>query len=167
LWDQLPHARGQKKRGNGRGKVTGSQAVRVSFALKLHDVVVELDQKGPSGPPPASVHVDYALTASAPQNIESPLVATFCLLFKLTRAESRVLVTLMEPGHVSRDALHVAIADTRDPVTKVKIVGVVVCRLRQKLARHGIEIATLHGQGFILEKTAREKIHQLLAGREF
>jgi biotin operon repressor len=143
--------------------MTGSQALRLSFALKLHDVVVELDQKGPSGLPPAAVHVDYALTASAPpRSMEQPLAA-FALLFGLTRAEGRMLATLLNDEYVSQEALHAAIADTRDPVTKIKIVGVVICRLRQKLARQGIEITTIHGLGYSLEKTAREKIHQLLA----
>jgi biotin operon repressor len=140
--------------------MTDSQALRLSFALKLHDVVVELDQKGPSGPSPAAAHVDYALTASAPRSMEQPLAA-FALLFGLTRAEGRMLATLLNYEYVSQETLHAAIA--RDPVTKVKIVGVVVCRLRQKLARNGIEITTIHGLGYSLEKTAREKIHQLLA----
>jgi DNA-binding winged helix-turn-helix (wHTH) protein len=50
-----------------------------------------------------------------------------------------------------------------DPVSNIKIVDVVICRLRRKLRPHNIAIVTIHGQGFQLAKDARDRIRRILA----
>jgi hypothetical protein len=92
---------------------------------------------------------------------DEALVATSCLRFGLTHAEGRAFVQLMEHEHVSREALHVATSP--DGKSAIKIVDVIVCKLRRKLEPHGIGIVTVYGQGFRLDKNARDKTRRLLA----
>jgi hypothetical protein len=99
--------------------------------------------------------------ASPPRNTESPLVMTCSFRFGLTHAESRALVTLMQHEHVSRQALHAAISSDSSPVSQIKLVDVVVCHLRKKLAAHGIAVTTLRGQGYTLDRAARDRIKQI------
>jgi DNA-binding response OmpR family regulator len=89
----------------------------------------------------------------------SPLVATCSLRFGLTHAESRALVQLLEHEHVSKQALHAAISPDGD--MKLKTLDVVVCHLRKKLKPHGIAITTIWGQGYALDREARDKIKQI------
>jgi len=101
------------------------------------------------------------LSLAAPPHVDRvpPLVTTCGLIFGLTQAEARVLVELLEHKHVGREALQ-AVA-SRDG-TKSRTLGVVICRLRQKLEPHGVAIDTLWGTGFRLTEEARGKIRQLL-----
>ena len=82
----------------------------------------------------------------------------------LTRAESRVLVWLLENEHVDKEQLHAAMAQDGDPATNIKIVGVLVHKLRKKLKPHGIEVATVWGTGYGLTADARDKLRKILAG---
>jgi len=49
---------------------------------------------------------------------------------------------------------------------KTNTLDVVVCRLRQKLKPHDIEIVTLYGQGFKLNENARDRVRRLAAASE-
>jgi DNA-binding response OmpR family regulator len=105
------------------------------------------------------------LRTSPPTHVDArtPLLIALNQIFQLLPAESRVLVELMEHGRASREALHVALSPDGNPVSKIKVVDVVVCKLRGKLAPHGIEIATVWRLGYALDSKARDKIRKLLA----
>jgi DNA-binding response OmpR family regulator len=90
---------------------------------------------------------------------QAPLLVACSEALGLTVAESRMLLTLQRQQYVSRRDLHDAIGSKG----KTNNVDVVVCRLRQKLAPHGIAVATVRGQGFRLADGARKKIRKLLA----
>jgi hypothetical protein len=98
--------------------------------------------------------------------IEAPLVATCCLLFGLTHAESRALVTLTRHAHVSREALHAAISRDGKPVSGIKIVDVIICSLRKKLKPHNIWITTLSKSGYALDRAARDRVYRQIAGHD-
>jgi DNA-binding response OmpR family regulator len=109
-------------------------------------------------------HIDRALTAPPLRsNTESSLVATFCLLLGLTRAESRAFVKLVKHDHVTKRELHRALSHNNNPVTGIKIVDVTVSHLRKKVALHNIEVITVRGVGFRLAEDARDRIRRLLA----
>src|SRR5262249_25099731 len=105
------------------------------------------------------------LRTSPPSHVDArtPLLLAINQLFQLSPAEGRALVELLEHKQVSRQALHVAMSAAGTPVSRIKIIDVVVSRMRRKLAPHGIEIVTVHGLGFGLAEGARDKIHQQLA----
>jgi DNA-binding response OmpR family regulator len=108
--------------------------------------------------------VDRALTAPPLRsNTESSLVATFSLLFSLTRAQSRIFVILVRFDHATREELHVAMAHDDDPTTAIKIVDVVIGRLRRKLDPFNIKIVTVWSLGYRLEPTSRDRVRKILA----
>jgi hypothetical protein len=99
--------------------------------------------------------------AAPPSQVDpqAPLFVACVGAFGLTVAESRVLLELMQHQYVSRQGLHDAIGGRG----KSNNVDVVVCRMRRKLAPHGIEIVTVWGSGFRLAEGARDRIRKLLA----
>src|SRR5262245_61413757 len=94
---------------------------------------------------------------------EPPIVVACCMTFGLKRAEARALMCLMEGGFVSRADLHAAMYAGSTPTSKPKIIDVIVCHLRKKVAGHGVKIITVHGQGFQLARGACDKIRRLIA----
>jgi DNA-binding response OmpR family regulator len=86
---------------------------------------------------------------------------------KFTRLESRIFLVLIRRGQASREQLHDAVEANRgypDETTQEKIVDVVVCKLRKKLAPHGLILSTVHGQGYEMADAHREKAWQLIKG---
>src|SRR5262245_34092724 len=83
-------------------------------------------------------------TPASPNDPRTPLLIALNQLFKLTLAEGRALVELMEHGYVSREALHTATSPDGNPVSKIKVIDVIICTLRRKLNGHGIKIVTVY-----------------------
>jgi hypothetical protein len=71
-------------------------------------------------------------------------------------------VDLLKRGYASKDELHRAISRDDPPTTGIGIVDVIVSRVRQKLAPHGIKLLTVHGLGYRFAEDARSKILQTL-----
>jgi Transcriptional regulatory protein, C terminal len=102
------------------------------------------------------------LSLNAPPRVDraAPLVAACCLAFGVTQAEARVLVELTEHSFVAKENLLAAMSPHGRP--KTGTLNTAVCRLRQKLQPHGIEIVTVYGLGFQLNENARGRLRQLL-----
>jgi len=106
--------------------------------------------------------LDRTLTAPPLRsNPERSLTTAFCLLLQLPPAEARVLMKLVKHDHATKQEVHTAIADG-NPASDIKIVDVIICNLRKKLASHGVKIVTIWGLGFKLEKSSREKLREIL-----
>ena len=115
--------------------------------------------------PPGSPRVGRAPTA-APLKGGRPVDITTALMsvYRLAPTEARLLAALVKRTEMAKAALYAAVWDaSADDAPAVKIVDVMVCKLRKKLAPHGIEISTLWGRGFRLPAEARETV--LLAVR--
>ena len=83
-------------------------------------------------------------------------------LFGLTPSGARMLMKLLETEHTSREALHIALSRTSDPVSDIKIVDVAICSLRKRLEKFGIEIVTLWAYGFRLSTEHRRRAMDLI-----
>jgi DNA-binding response OmpR family regulator len=84
---------------------------------------------------------------------------------KTTKLESRILLVLLRRGHASREQLHMAVEDNRgnpDEETDIKIVDVVVCKLRKKLALVGLKMGTIHSIGYEMSEEHRNKAWELI-----
>lgn len=82
----------------------------------------------------------------------------------LTPSEARVLGILMKRtgGATKTQIMHAPYADRPDAdEAQVKIVDVFVCKMRRKLGRFGVGIATVHGQGYILTADGRKKLEAM------
>lgn len=81
------------------------------------------------------------------------------LFLGLTGKEGKMLGALMRREMQSKDSLWMALYGTRvDDGPEIKIIDVFVCKIRKKLARFGITIDTIWGQGYRLPPGMREKI---------
>jgi hypothetical protein len=105
------------------------------------------------------------LSLSAPPRVNrTPPLATTCRrAFGLTLAEALVFAELLAHGQSERGPLQDAMSHngTRAPTTKS--LSVLMCKLRRKLAVHGITIDLLWGQGYALAGGARARAHEILA----
>lgn len=82
----------------------------------------------------------------------------------LTVQEARVVGLLMKRSRVTRDQIMAVLYGHRHEgeEPEPKIVNVLVCKARKKLARFGIEIKTIWGQGYGLDDEAKKKIARMI-----
>lgn len=84
--------------------------------------------------------------------------------FKLTTYEERVLKALLSREQWTRESLLASMyldANERD-IPDIRITDVIVCRLRRKLKRFGIDIETLYGKGFRIAPAIRAHAAKLI-----
>ena len=85
-------------------------------------------------------------------------------LAKLTYSERMLLGLLMRRHRATKDQMMTMLyADRPDEEPDSKILDVMICKMRKKLSPHGVEIRTIHGAGYELTPTSREKIKALMA----
>jgi hypothetical protein len=89
---------------------------------------------------------------------ETSLAAALCLLLELSRSQAQMLTKLMACDYATPEELHIAANRAITPSS----MSTLICELRKKLGRYGIEITTLYRLGYGLRRGAREKICQLL-----
>ena len=80
-------------------------------------------------------------------------------VFKATRLEAAVLIPIIKRPEVSREGLHQAIEDRRPGATEQtdpKMVDVVICKLRKKLAVWELIILTNWSRGYSMSSDDRK-----------
>lgn len=92
--------------------------------------------------------------ALVPASIAVPLE------FGLTGAEARVFAHLASRDVATKQSLMLALYGDRPDEPEIKIVDVFVCKLRKKVARFGVNIETIWGQGYRLANR-----HEFSGGR--
>src|SRR5262245_12966346 len=89
---------------------------------------------------------------------EASLTAAFCLLFKLARSESHMLVQLLVRDYSAKEDLRIAESALVGRTVTDNTVQTIICTLRKKLKPHNIAIVTLPRLGYGLDKDARYRI---------
>jgi two-component system cell cycle response regulator CtrA len=75
--------------------------------------------------------------------------------YGLTPAEARVFAHLASREMGTRQSIMLALySDRPNEEPEIKIVDVFVCKMRKKLARFGVRIETVRGQGYRLDRAA-------------
>lgn len=95
------------------------------------------------------------LEAALAQLTNAPKVP---LVLKLTPCETRALEVLLRRHSASKEQLLAEMYAHRyhgDDLPEIKIVDVFICKLRRKLAPHGIKIETRWGAGYTLPMESR------------
>ena len=80
------------------------------------------------------------------------------LALKLTPKEASMLAALLRRHSANKEQLLAEMYAHRyhgDDLPEIKIVDVFVCKLRKKLAPHGIKIETMWGVGYVLPMESR------------
>ena len=87
--------------------------------------------------------------------------------FGLTRAEGKLLTILLEQNRPTLlDIMDYIYGSSNDLRPSVKIVPVMVCHLRKKMDRFGIEIENVHGIGYRIEPEVKAKIRQQICAED-
>lgn len=89
---------------------------------------------------------------------------TFPLQFKLTSSETNLLAFLYAraPHVIPRERINAALWLDDGVAPYVKIIDVLVCKLRKKLAPFGVDVETSWGVGYRLSASARDRLEQLM-----
>jgi two-component system, cell cycle response regulator CtrA len=78
------------------------------------------------------------------------------LEWNLTDSEERLVRVLMARQFASKDTIMAALYWDKDEPGEIKIIDVMVCKIRKKLKRHGIDIRTHWGRGYSLPPEIRQ-----------
>jgi two-component system, cell cycle response regulator CtrA len=79
------------------------------------------------------------------------------LEWNLTESEERIMRVILTREYASKDAIMAALYWDKDEPGEDKIVDVMVCKIRKKLKRFGINIKTHWGRGFYLPPEIRHR----------
>ncbi len=83
--------------------------------------------------------------------------------WRLTTHESQILGILMAKEVATRDGIATLLyADRVGDAPAIKIIDVYVCKLRRKVASHGVEIGTLWARGYYLTPEAKAIVREAL-----
>jgi len=82
----------------------------------------------------------------------------------LTEYESAVLGIIMAKEVIGRESILTLLYQDRHPDRRpeLKIIDIFVCRLRRKVASHGVEIGTLWGRGYYLTPESKAIVREAL-----
>jgi hypothetical protein len=139
--------------------MTSPQAVRVQLQLDLADVGL-LERLGLTG---AHIHVHPTPAPPSPETVRSFVLQQ---VLRLSPAESRTLLKLLERGSATRKELHEAMSPSGVPATNIKLVDVRIHKMRQKLAPHDVKIKNVWGTGYQIDQGSQARINKLLAEAE-
>jgi DNA-binding response OmpR family regulator len=95
------------------------------------------------------------------------LIVDMARNMKITKQEGHILLVLVRRGNATREQLHDAVEACRgnpDEATNIKIVDVVICKLRKKLAVFGINLHTIHSIGYEMTEADRRKVIDIARG---
>jgi hypothetical protein len=90
-------------------------------------------------------------------------------VLKLTPLEAGFILVLLKRDEADKDTLHYVIETQRNmrradnpEATDRKMVDVIICKLRRKLAKFNVEIKTIWGRGYFINEEGRQKLEHLL-----
>lgn len=115
--------------------------------------------------PPGSRRYQRGLTAESLLNNDERLRFACSRYFKTTRLQSAILAVLLKRHEVTKDQLHQVVEQLRSgakDATDRKMVDVLICLLRRKLAPFHVPIKTSWGVGYLIELADRDKAIHLL-----
>jgi hypothetical protein len=115
--------------------------------------------------PPGSKRADRLALAGTPLENEEDLKCACTRYFKTSPLEAAMLGLMLKRDEVTKVQLHAVIEANRPPgkeITEIKMVDVMICKLRKKLAVHAVSIATMWGVGYFISRADREKAIKVL-----
>jgi two-component system cell cycle response regulator CtrA len=79
------------------------------------------------------------------------------LEWRLTETEERVMRVILAREYASKDAIMAALYWDKDEPSDEKIVDVLVCKIRKKVQRFGIDVKNQWGRGYYLPREIRRQ----------
>jgi hypothetical protein len=125
--------------------------------------LIELPQ---SDWPPGSLRRYRKPSGQSILNLDDATLRLACSnVFKMTRLQAAVFVSIIRRPEITKDQVHTAIENTRSPTsdpTDQKMIDVVICHIRKRIKEHGITLITRWGQGYSLHHAERDKVLAML-----
>jgi DNA-binding response OmpR family regulator len=84
-------------------------------------------------------------------------------VFSLTRSEAVVFGVLMRHRAPHREMFMQALYGASDDPATGKVLDIFICKMRQKLRPHGIEIKTITAEGFMIPEASKARARELMA----
>lgn len=98
--------------------------------------------------------------------LQTSSMGPLCRQLRLTGREAAHFAMLCRRDIVTKESLYVGVyGDRIDTAPDPKITDVFICKIRPKLARHGLKIETIWGVGYRLTPESKAKVTSML--REF
>lgn len=97
--------------------------------------------------------------------LEAELIYNCIRLFKITKLQAALLAVLLTRSEGTKEAMHVAIEGCRSShkeETDPKMVDVVICHLRKRLAPFGLVVHTLWARGYYIEPVQRKFVMDVI-----
>jgi len=89
---------------------------------------------------------------------------SFTVAFGLTGGENQILSCLLARENATKEQImHEIYANRIDDAPQTKIIDVYVCKLRKKLKKHGVDIATAWGSGYYMTKEMKDLTRSIAA----
>lgn len=115
--------------------------------------------------PPGSRRGDRVLLAGTPLESEDQLKCACTRYFKTSPLEAAMLALMLKRDEVTKPQLHAVIEANRPPgkeITEIKMVDVMICKLRKKLAVYSVAIQTMWGVGYFISRADRDRAIKVL-----
>jgi two-component system cell cycle response regulator CtrA len=83
-------------------------------------------------------------------------------VFRLTRSEAIVFGVLMRNRAPHREMFMQALYSASNDPPVGKILDIFICKIREKLRPHGIEIKTIQAEGFMMSEASKARARELM-----
>jgi hypothetical protein len=144
-------------------KIPGDEVYEILHAAMRRGDITEIPK---DDWPPGSARAKRSLPQHNVLEDDEALKFLCSIVFKTTRLQSSILAVLLKRSEVTKEQLHQVIEQLRDPnrdETDLKMVDVIICHLRRKLAPKienppfKIQIKTIWGIGYRMEIAERDR----------
>jgi hypothetical protein len=138
-------------------KIPSDEVYVILNAAVVRGTIIELPK---DDWPPGSIRTRRAPQQHHVLDDDEKLKFLCSVVFKTTRLQSSIFAVLLKRSEVTKDQLHQVIEQLRDPnrdETDLKMVDVIICHLRRKLASFDIKINTIWGVGYRMDPDDRDR----------
>ncbi|MBO0715705.1 MAG: helix-turn-helix domain-containing protein [Rhizobiales bacterium] len=142
-----------------------ARSFRVPFAAVNETIAAALQAARLLACPP----IDWPPTQPAHQRYgravrysEGELITALQHRYNITRQQALLLIVMLKRELATKEMLHAAAQLVHGPgqETSRKLVDVLICKLRKRMAKHGFTIQTIWGGGYFLAENDRKAILQ-------
>lgn len=140
-----------------------ARAFRVPFAAVNETITAALQAARLLACPPIDwppTQPSNQRTGRAVRHSESELITTLQHRYAITRQQALLLIVMLKRELATKEVLHAAAQLVHGPgqETSKKLVDVLICKLRKRMAKHGHTIETIWGGGYFLTENDRKAI---------
>jgi hypothetical protein len=149
-------------------RALGKSSSNVRDCLEYHLEIGGITEMPVADWPPTARRADHlpAFLQKEPEKIQ---LLSCQRVLNLTPLEAGFMLVLLKRDEADKETLHYVIETQRamrradnPETTDKKMVDVIICKMRKKLAKHGVTITTIWGKGYFISEEGRAILEKLL-----